>query len=983
MRENVEKLLNYIQRHLAGTGIAAVITVMTVAVVLGVSGQRFGFDPGDISESYSAGYSESPDGTGYDLSENGAESEDVNKDSDREKENDGNPELEEKESMQDRGNERVVLPEGMTGNTKPSGTVSAAVDPDMSGPGFGGNVSVPGEGNHPGTNRPGGGSSQEGEKPPEKKFVIYVNGQEIEFDSEDDALVWVADHAGKNDNGQYFEGTFIKDKDGNLIPGYTDKDKFEEGVNGDISYDYTGDSEVFVVPGGTKSLELGRGQPAETRKKIKTIVIPQTVTDIGMGLGSNGFTSLEKFIVSGDNPNFFSLDGVLYRRMEAGKAELYLMPAAKKTVLEWPDGLAVIGENSFADSRMDRVEFPDTVTAVEDYAFMDSYVGTIVIPESVRSIGSVAFGYADTSVMHRIIVKASTPPAVTGSTFLYMSENSPVTAEILVPDSEGDRIYEAYLAAWGRILVNRYGKAASLQLLKTSGGAQTRYEYAEESSGRKGYRKAGEAEFVCWWDALGVYRKNEKGNTVLVECTASSEVVSLVDSGIEFIDEGAFENCTLLTAVRLPESLKEMPEDCFLHNKNLKVIISYAPAPPALHLGVSASCSVFVKPGSLSDYQSAWKDQVRKILGISETYSVTKSGLVLDSAGSSRLLDIPADMSSLTLPSYVTSIYDRAMADNMVLKSISIPSRIISIGEGAFADCVGLTAVSWQTSAGVPESCFEGCINLKSFSASGTGHNLKSIGDRAFYGCSSLGTVLYYNYTSGNTNPAYYGYLASVGNEAFYGCISMTYAYLHPSVTNVGVRAFEGSGLTQMYWYTSAEVSDNCFKNCRALGSLGWWNGAYPSTLGSGAFYGCVSLKSFSVPSAVTAIGNQAFDGREGNALTLTFEGTAPPAWSGQESVTGLIIYVPDSDGDTVYQAYLNTWKGWLGTTPGNVLKTTGGAESHAASEDPLSEEPSDKGVQEKILEEPSGEGVQEEMSEKPSGKEISAEKGEKIDHDY
>ena len=61
MRENVEKLLNYIQRHLAGTGIAAVITVMTVAVVLGVSGQRFGFDPGDISESYSAGYSESPD----------------------------------------------------------------------------------------------------------------------------------------------------------------------------------------------------------------------------------------------------------------------------------------------------------------------------------------------------------------------------------------------------------------------------------------------------------------------------------------------------------------------------------------------------------------------------------------------------------------------------------------------------------------------------------------------------------------------------------------------------------------------------------------------------------------------------------------------------------------------------------------------------------------------------------------------------------
>ena len=118
------------------------------------------------------------------------------------------------------------------------------------------------------------------------------------------------------------------------------------------------------------------------------------------------------------------------------------------------------------------------------------------------------------------------------------------------------------------------------------------------------------------------------------------------------------------------------------------------------------------------------------------------------------------------------------------------------------------------------------------------------------------------------------------GAEAFYGCTSMTYAYLHTSVGSVGARAFAGSGLAAADWYTAAAVPEGCFNN------------------------------------------------RGAALLTLNFTSSVPPAWDQIDSIEGLVIYVPDSDGDAVYRLYLDAWKEWLGEHPENVLKTKNGAEN-------------------------------------------------------
>ena len=950
MKDRGRELLDYIGKHLGGVGIVAVVLVMSLTVAIGVSGQSRDFDPGEIDTSFAMEHAGQPERTGYDLAGEGEDTREINSDTQQEpepEEEEGeSPELTKTEVLPEE-REQILLPNGVTDHLSPTDTVDTGVGSGGDGPGFAWEPDKE-ETDEPEPDKdakPDQDPFQEGdgdkvppeedkepEKPEEKeKFSIIIDGENKVFASEDEALLWVAENAGSN-GGQYFEG-FVKDENGNLVPSYGDKDHFDGSLDGDTSWNYTGESSTFVVPEGSSALELAG---IKENDKVTTIVIPKTVTEIITSEG-NSFTALEKFVVSGDNPNYLSVDGVLYRKMGNGEVKLVMMPGAKREIKEWPQNLTIVGSGAFYNSQIERVELPDTVAQLEERAFENALAATIVLPESVKAIGDMAFAYlepqeGEAASWHKILVKAKEPPAVTNMAFYWMDDNlehkkGEPTTEILVLDSPGNQIYEAYLMTWGRALARRYGEA-SLQILKTENNAQRSYKYWEEGE-KKGFQRVGGETAFFYWDSLGVFYVDEKGGKTLGVCTSTGEVVNLAETGIVSVEEGAFDGCSYMTAVRLPETLSFLPENVFAKNEELRVIISYAPAPPTNRTGVRKDCVVAVKPGALGDYQAAWGDQVRKILGVSEAYSVTKSGLLLDGEGSSRLLDIPVDMESLSIPSYVTSVYDGAFAGNEALTRITVPERITSVGEGAFAGCAKLSAVTWSTSASVPDTCFAGCNQLKTFSASGKGHNLTSMGRRAFYNCRSLGTVLYYSYASGGTNYFYYYYLKELGEEAFYGCTSMTYAYIHDSVTFAGASCFADSGLSQAYWYTALPVPDACFAGCRDLRTLGWGSGL-TTGLGSRAFYGCTGLVELSLPALITSLGDQAFDGREGAPLTLTFAGTTPPTFGGFESMERLTIYVPDSadTGDSVYQAYLSAWKDWLGERPQDIVKTEDGAEN-------------------------------------------------------
>ena len=71
--------------------------------------------------------------------------------------------------------------------------------------------------------------------------------------------------------------------------------------------------------------------------------------------------------------------------------------------------------------------------------------------------------------------------------------------------------------------------------------------------------------------------------------------------------------------------------------------------------------------------------------------------------------------------------------------------------------------------------------------------SVTSIGERAFYGCSSLESIVIPDSVT------------SIGYWAFRGCSSLESIVIPDSVTSIGERAFEGcSSLTDVY-YTGSE----------------------------------------------------------------------------------------------------------------------------------------------------------------------------------
>ena len=224
-------------------------------------------------------------------------------------------------------------------------------------------------------------------------------------------------------------------------------------------------------------------------------------------------------------------------------------------------------------------------------------------------------------------------------------------------------------------------------------------------------------------------------------------------------------------------------------------------------------------------------------------------------------------LSSLELPSGLTSICDDAFMGCSGLTSLSLPSGLKLIGDYAFSECRGLTSVSLSselTSIGM--SSFQGCTGLRSLQLPS---NLKSIGAGAFSECIGLTSV---SFPSG---------LTSLGMRAFENCSGLISVTLPSSLTSIDMCAFEGcSGLTSV---------------------------SLPSGL-TGIFYrtfaGCYNLKSVQLPSDVKSIAREAFRNCTGltslelpSGLTKIEDG----AFSGCSNIVSIYAYMPDPplfDGD-------------------------------------------------------------------------------------
>ena len=199
-------------------------------------------------------------------------------------------------------------------------------------------------------------------------------------------------------------------------------------------------------------------------------------------------------------------------------------------------------------------------------------------------------------------------------------------------------------------------------------------------------------------------------------------------------------------------------------------------------------------------------------------------------------------LTSITIPSTVTSIRNRVFSGCSGLTSVTIPNSVTSIGDYAFYNCSGLT----------------GILSLPNM--------ITSIGQYAFYGCSQLSGVLIIPNT-----------VTNIGSNAFYSCAGLASISIPNSVTNIGSNAFHGVrhieyhgiasgspwGATNMNGITDGDFIYTDSTKTQLISYIGLGGSTFipraVTSLGNYAFSGCIGLTSVTIGDSVISIGNYAF----------------------------------------------------------------------------------------------------------------------------
>ena len=197
------------------------------------------------------------------------------------------------------------------------------------------------------------------------------------------------------------------------------------------------------------------------------------------------------------------------------------------------------------------------------------------------------------------------------------------------------------------------------------------------------------------------------------------------------IGNNAFESCSALTSVTIPNGVKVIREYAFRNCSSLKNVTI---------------------PSSVTSISNHAFEDCTSLTNITIPDSVISIG--------AYAFRNCFSLTSIKIPNKVTAISEGAFIGCLALKSITIPNSVKCICNNAFESCFALTSITIPNSVtSIGDNAFIWCSSLKSITIP---KSVTIIGTYAFFGCYSLTSVVIPDTTF------------FMGDSAFLNCISAT-----------------------------------------------------------------------------------------------------------------------------------------------------------------------------------------------------------------